>query len=102
MSQAAKQIPRETAMAAITQDESSSLVGRKIGLMNNDDWSMLIFRAGLVRQLLSRGADVVLFVPPGKSVPRLEALGVRDADLHLLAERLRGAHETAPVTPPAP
>jgi cation transport protein ChaC len=36
------------------------------------------------------------------TVKALEALGVRDADLHLLAERLKGAHETAPVTPPAP
>jgi glutathione-specific gamma-glutamylcyclotransferase len=32
------------------------------------------------------------------TVQELEALGFRDANLHLLAERLKGAHET----PPAP
>jgi cation transport protein ChaC len=36
------------------------------------------------------------------TVKALEALGVRDADLHLLAERLKGAHETLPATPPGP
>jgi hypothetical protein len=28
-------------------------------------------------------------------VPALEALGYRETELHLLAERLKGAHETA-------
>ena len=36
------------------------------------------------------------------TVKALEGLGVRDADLHLLAERLKGAHESASGTPPAP
>ena len=31
------------------------------------------------------------------TVAAMEALGLREGDLHLLAERLKGAHETAPV-----
>ena len=50
----------------------------------------------------------LLYVADGRSganrdyvvstVKELEALGFRDASLHLIAERLKGAHET----PPAP
>ncbi|MFO1247314.1 MAG: glycosyltransferase family 4 protein [Alphaproteobacteria bacterium] len=54
-----------------------SLAGRKIGLMLNDDFSMLNFRGGLIRQLVARGADVTLFVPPGKFTGALEKLGAR-------------------------
>jgi glutathione-specific gamma-glutamylcyclotransferase len=32
------------------------------------------------------------------TVEELEALGFRDADLHMLAERLRGSHEIPPAT----
>ncbi len=32
------------------------------------------------------------------TVKELEALGFRDADLHLLAERLKGVHETPPAS----
>src|SRR5258706_9188375 len=33
------------------------------------------------------------------TVQALEALGYREGDLHLLAERLKGAHETQPAAP---
>jgi cation transport protein ChaC len=33
------------------------------------------------------------------TVSELEAQGFRDADLHLLAQRLKGAHDTLPPTP---
>src|SRR5262245_4647360 len=35
------------------------------------------------------------------AVAAMEALGLRETELHLLAERLKGAHETAAVAPPA-
>src|SRR6185369_9599701 len=54
-----------------------SLTGIRIGLMMVEDYSMLIFRSGLIRQLIARGASVTLFVPPGKFIGQLEALGAR-------------------------
>ncbi|MCC7347294.1 MAG: gamma-glutamylcyclotransferase, partial [Variibacter sp.] len=50
------------------------------------DEQLHLVRQGHGRSGINR--DYVL-----ETVRALEALGVRDRDLHLLAERLRGAHE---------
>ncbi len=49
----------------------------KIALVNNDDFSMYHFRKGLIRELVKRGFNVSVIVPPGKFNRKLEALGVR-------------------------
>ena len=57
-------------------------------------------RLHIVRQACGRSGhnrDYVL-----ETVGALEALGIRDAELHLLAERLKGAHETPAAEGAAP
>lgn len=49
----------------------------KIALILNDDFSMLHFRGGLIKALVSKGMDVCVIVPPGPYVSKLEAIGAR-------------------------
>ena len=49
----------------------------KIALINNDDFSMYHFRRGLIKQLINRGIEATIVVPPGRFVRCLEGLGSR-------------------------
>jgi N,N'-diacetylbacillosaminyl-diphospho-undecaprenol alpha-1,3-N-acetylgalactosaminyltransferase len=49
----------------------------KIALVLNDDFSMLHFRGGLIKALVSKGMEVCVIVPPGSYLSKLEAIGAR-------------------------
>lgn len=49
----------------------------KILLISNTAWSLINFRGGLMRALLSAGHEVVAVAPDDEHVARIEALGVR-------------------------
>jgi len=55
----------------------------KIALSIADDYSMLIFRKGLLLALLKSGHEVCVITAPGDSVPELEQLGVRHIPVKL-------------------
>ena len=48
----------------------------KIALIINDDFSMYHFRGGLIQELVRKGIQVSVIVPPGNFNSKLEDLGV--------------------------
>jgi len=55
----------------------------KIALTITDDYSMLIFRKGLICALVKLGHEVCVITAPGDSIPKLEELGVRHISVNL-------------------
>lgn len=49
----------------------------KVALILNDDFSMWHFKGGLIKELVSRGIEVCVIVPPGPYHSKLEAMGAR-------------------------
>ncbi|MFT4579277.1 MAG: N,N'-diacetylbacillosaminyl-diphospho-undecaprenol alpha-1,3-N-acetylgalactosaminyltransferase [Nitrospinales bacterium] len=55
----------------------------KIALVATDDFSLLIYRKGLILSLLKLGHEVCLISKPGEFVPQLEKLGARHIPVNL-------------------
>jgi N,N'-diacetylbacillosaminyl-diphospho-undecaprenol alpha-1,3-N-acetylgalactosaminyltransferase len=55
----------------------------KIALTITDDYSMLIFRKGLIVALVKSGHEVCVITAPGDSIPKLEKLGARHISVDL-------------------
>lgn len=48
---------------------------KKIIIVSNTVWSLVNFRSGIIKSLLSLGYNVVAVAPPDKYLPKLKALG---------------------------
>ena len=49
----------------------------KVMIAINDAWNIYNFRAGLIKNLLEKGYEVIAVAPDGEYAPRLQALGCR-------------------------
>lgn len=49
----------------------------KVALILNDDFSMLHFRGGLIKALVSKGINVYVIVPPGPYITKLKEIGAK-------------------------